>query len=558
MAIRFDAATDRLVRTSGLLNYNAAYTRMAWVYAVSGAGGTSYMDVFASLANASDYMPGLDELAFGDVAGGPFSISVWNGSWSGSDGSTATQNGTWYHVALVRESASLLRLYVNGTSEATVSANVSGRGASVREEIGAMSTNNYNPLNGRIAAIKEYSAALAQDEIRQEMRQYLPGRTASLWKFTPGVERSVSDAILDYSGNGRNWTQGGTLSLEDGPPIPWAQGRARVFIPAGAGGNVYDETVSFTANSGVASQSQSDLIGALSLGSIGGIAPTASLVIEEALSLGSVGGMDHGESLDVFAALSLAAAGSIGASGALTIEAISTFAAQSGLSVDAAAQLIGALSISIASAVATSTGSTFQESLSFTAVSGINAGASADLAAALSLQAMGGLTLACVGELAEFLSIQATAGVTSAAVASLIAAITPGVVASMAASYGDGAVINEQMSIGSVAALSALSTQVANATTALGAQMGVTPGAILEAVSMVGFDARLSAAISSVMEMSASLSVLQALGISASDMAHSIILTHQTYVVPADDRAFTVPADSRSFTVPADQRVFYA
>lgn len=39
MAIRFDAAADRLLRTSDMLDYNAAYTFCGWFYL---AGDTIY------------------------------------------------------------------------------------------------------------------------------------------------------------------------------------------------------------------------------------------------------------------------------------------------------------------------------------------------------------------------------------------------------------------------------------------------------------------------------------------------------------------------------------
>lgn len=137
-------------------------------------------------------------------------------------GTTIPSDGAWYHLAMVRASASSLLLYVNGAQEANNTTSVSGRTASTRMEVGAYSTSDYNPMNGRVAAIKIYTTNLSASEIQNEMRTYVPQRTANLHIWTPAVENTAGNADNDYSGNGNNWTAGGTLTLEDGPPIVWA------------------------------------------------------------------------------------------------------------------------------------------------------------------------------------------------------------------------------------------------------------------------------------------------------------------------------------------------
>jgi hypothetical protein len=91
-------------------------------------------------------------------------------------------------------------------------------------------------FNGRVANLKIYSAALTANEIKAEMRQYLPVRTADLNAWTPLLTHTD---LSDYSGQGNGWTAAGTLATEDGPPIPWAlrpptRGlRVPVVVPTG-------------------------------------------------------------------------------------------------------------------------------------------------------------------------------------------------------------------------------------------------------------------------------------------------------------------------------------
>lgn len=83
-------------------------------------------------------------------------------------------------------------------------------------------------LNGRIAAVKCWSGgALTTAEIEQERLSYMPVRTANLYGVWPML---VHTDLVDYSSNGRSLTAAGTLATEDGPPIPWRQGRRRVPI----------------------------------------------------------------------------------------------------------------------------------------------------------------------------------------------------------------------------------------------------------------------------------------------------------------------------------------
>jgi hypothetical protein len=131
--------------------------------------------------------------------------------------------GTWYHIAVVRESTTSLKVYINGALDITNTRNVGSRTAITRMEIGAYTTGNTNPGNIRVAYQKAWSAALTAAEVAQEMYTVRPRRLSNLYGWWPGRPGS-GERAKDYSGNGRDWTEGGTLTDEDPPPIPWGAG----------------------------------------------------------------------------------------------------------------------------------------------------------------------------------------------------------------------------------------------------------------------------------------------------------------------------------------------
>ena len=80
----------------------------------------------------------------------------------------------------------------------------------------AIRSANEFPLNGRCAGLKAWTAALSAGELTLEMDGVCPVRTSNLYAWWP----CLSDATRaqDYSGNGRHWTEVGTLTNEDPPP----------------------------------------------------------------------------------------------------------------------------------------------------------------------------------------------------------------------------------------------------------------------------------------------------------------------------------------------------
>ena len=213
MSIRFDNVADRLIRTSDVINYNAAYTVMAWIYLVSDLNIVS--NFFALSDGTQQDTDQLGTNATGTVLRLRTVIANTATNVTGTDLST----GTWHHLTLVRESTTSLKAYVGGVLDATNTANVSTRDAAARIEIAGLLGNTQN-YDGRIFAIKAWSNSLTQAEVQQEMRTVRPIRLSDLYAYWP-CRPGSTERLKDYSGNGRDWTEAGALADEDHPPISW-------------------------------------------------------------------------------------------------------------------------------------------------------------------------------------------------------------------------------------------------------------------------------------------------------------------------------------------------
>lgn len=218
MSLYVGASTsDYALKTSGLLNHNAAYTWMAWVDLASDTN--DYGHIWAGLGDSVDTYKNADWIGTNDDG-----TSVrWGAyiSFSGSMTFAGTLTvGTPTHLTLVRESATSLKAYLNGSQiGTTVTEDITGRDATGREQLGTLF--DY-PCPCRLTAIKCWQAALTADEIASEMRRILPVRTANLHSFVPAISSDKATALKDFSGSARDWTEQGTLSVaSETPPVSW-------------------------------------------------------------------------------------------------------------------------------------------------------------------------------------------------------------------------------------------------------------------------------------------------------------------------------------------------
>lgn len=229
MSIRFDSVGEYLTRTTGLVDCNAAYTVAFWVYLSADrnddshfwAGGTN---VPAAWQNSDWVSTGAD--------GTTLSLGVAAAGVNTSNLGTALSVGVWYHVALVRSSATLITCYLNGVSDITNTRDVSARSATDSEVLGTHNGSIFR-LDGRVFALKEWSAALTAAEIKNEMQTVVPRRALNQVAWYPMLPGS-GERTRNYKSGGANWTENGTLTDELPPPVSWGGGA--MWAPFAASG----------------------------------------------------------------------------------------------------------------------------------------------------------------------------------------------------------------------------------------------------------------------------------------------------------------------------------
>jgi hypothetical protein len=122
-------------------------------------------------------------------------------------------------------------------SQAVVTIEASGRGACVGQAIGNFSGTDSSGfyLNRPICQFNLHSAALSDTEIIDSASFAYPRRTNNLREWLP-MDRGTARNV-DFSGNGRNYTENGTVSDADSllilarPPLIYTRQRATNFAP---------------------------------------------------------------------------------------------------------------------------------------------------------------------------------------------------------------------------------------------------------------------------------------------------------------------------------------
>lgn len=212
MAVRFDNTADSLSRTTNLPTITS-FTMMAWIQLVVDTNAfTSFLVIGDSTTLNIHYLGT-------NGTGTVLNFSNPNGDVAGA---TLTL-GQWYHVAMTvaGTGAGQALSYLDGALALTQDGSTS-----VTTEALYLGNNSFGEnLNGRMAAVKIYSAVLTATEIAIEMRQYAPVRWTNLNAWYPLLDTATDQD--DFSGNGNALTVGGTLATEEGPPIPWQRYKNR-------------------------------------------------------------------------------------------------------------------------------------------------------------------------------------------------------------------------------------------------------------------------------------------------------------------------------------------
>lgn len=238
MALRADGNGDYGSRTSGGFLDAPPFTICFWVYR-EGTVNTSGVFGLRNHLGSDDgyclfYNYNNDGSSYAWEQGGgaypnigPFTLPLNTWHFIGlSYASTASNQATTYR----RTPSDSALTAVTGTFPAL------SNGSGITQEV--VLAQNYDLVNtflGRIAALKQWSAALTAGELLTESYSQAPRRFANLHSWRPMIHGSIADAVLDFSGNGRNLTANGSLLIADGPPAGWMR-RKRIFIPSAGGG----------------------------------------------------------------------------------------------------------------------------------------------------------------------------------------------------------------------------------------------------------------------------------------------------------------------------------
>jgi hypothetical protein len=219
VAVRFDASTEQYTATNGLPGNTYTLTAWVWPNAVGGRYQMLYW-----LTAAGDVFTGIG------IRDSPTELQL-------IDGGSYTFNGvgpltvsaqTWYRVAAVVSGATVT-FYRSAAGAALGSASVGDFTTPASPTTWHLGDDPYDDwLDGRVAALKVWNAALTAAEVEAELAQYMPRRTANLIRWHPFLRAET----VDYSGSGNALSGGTGTTTEDGPPIPWAAASPIVVRPA--------------------------------------------------------------------------------------------------------------------------------------------------------------------------------------------------------------------------------------------------------------------------------------------------------------------------------------
>lgn len=212
MAIRFDAASDRISLAGTLPDPSAGFTLLGWTYVEVNTGtNATYARVHAASGASTTATIATD----GGAPAGPGYFTAGGSITS----STQAPVGQWRHVAVtcLGTNGSLYVATVGGATDVdtgTVSGVASPTGLTLG---GRSSTVPDEFLNGRLAYWRMWSTQLTQVQIEAERVSTVPVVTTDLWADWP---LGTADDLTDHSGNGRHFSAGTTaVTTADGPPL---------------------------------------------------------------------------------------------------------------------------------------------------------------------------------------------------------------------------------------------------------------------------------------------------------------------------------------------------
>lgn len=226
MAVDFTGSTQGLYRTTSLPS-DTNFSACMWWYQTGDGGSDTYYNTIFSLEDSTTtdyrrlyYNQTNDRLGL-----------EWDGSEYQSIISPVT-NGAWHFIAVTCAGLTTGDIDSYGVElpDATFSTASNSLAADTFTEaymrVGIASSTNW--MNGRVAALKVWDDVLTEAELYNERWTYRPQITTNLHGWWPFYEDTK-----DYSGNGKDFTEAGTIAYNLGPPIAWGGSPYIINQPAG-------------------------------------------------------------------------------------------------------------------------------------------------------------------------------------------------------------------------------------------------------------------------------------------------------------------------------------
>lgn len=231
MAVRFDAASDRISYSGALPDPVDGFTATFWAYlSVDRDDFSTFLRLWAGAGSSTTITA---QTIDNGITPGYFTAG---GSVLSS---TSLSVGSWHRIA-VTCGGTTANVYSAEGSEGITSAasgTVAGTANPTGITVGGRSPSDASEwFNGRIAHLKIWSRVLTQAQVEAEWRIPTPVVVTDLQAYWPLA--SAGD-LTDHSGNGRHLVAGTTaVATEDDPPIEAADVYTKTGGAAGYGAGI--------------------------------------------------------------------------------------------------------------------------------------------------------------------------------------------------------------------------------------------------------------------------------------------------------------------------------
>ena len=268
MAVRIDASGDYLERTSVAV----PFTVYGWAQLVTDRDdySTIYSIDGSTVGSSSGYAFALETDSDGTTLG------LYNGS--AFAGSRSLSAGTWFFFAIsVAADGTAATWYHAGLSDASLYSQATTLATGCNNYNHHVGNNSYSEwANCRVHGLHIADSALSSAELEIARQRQRPDRAMYLWS-------PLFNDATDYSGNGRNWTAGGSLTYEDGPPVSWGA-RPWVLPVVAASGTTYNQSADGTLTTAGAMVRQANKTVAGSLTTAGAILRSTAKTVAGSLT----------------------------------------------------------------------------------------------------------------------------------------------------------------------------------------------------------------------------------------------------------------------------------